>query len=100
MGNEVDKEIYSIVTCNYVGDYDYINNADIVVITSKKKDDEYITVNAMLDSGAPDAALQPGDYRVLSDLGSIDITIDKPGKEYIVTLDYDNNIFECHEIKN
>lgn len=100
MENEVDKTIYSTVTCNYIGDYDYINNADIVVITSEKRGDKYITVNAVLDAGAPDTVLQPGSYRVLSDLGSIDITIDKPGKEYVIMLDYDNNILECYEIKN
>lgn len=96
----VNEDEYSTVTCNYVGDYDYINNADIVVITSKQdSDDKYTTVSAMLDAGAPSVDLKPGEYSVLCDLGKIDMTIDDVNEEYSVTIDYGNNIFECNKIE-
>lgn len=89
-----DKAKYSIVTCVYVGEYDYVNNADIVTISSKKKEGKYIRINAILDDGAPTARIEPGDYSVHSDLGAMDMTIDNYEERYIVTLDYDKQVME------
>ena len=94
--NVIDKENYSAITCDFAKGYKYSNYDDLIIVTSWSEGDKYNTVDASLDLGYTTTLLKGGKYKIVSHLGSIDVTIE-PGKKYVITIDYNNNIFECHK---
>ena len=94
--NVIDKENYSTITCDFAKGYKYSNYDDLIIVTSWSEGDKYNTVDASLDLGYTTTLLKGGKYKIVSHLGSIDVTIE-PGKKYVITIDYNNNIFECHK---